>query len=110
MATTVEITSPTSSATYSYTLAWTVSGVVAPLNELGYRINGNAEVTLTPVIGDGTADITLRFGRNTVAVRALKGADEATDAIPVDVSRAFRGLLTDDDVLATVPRSIRENG
>jgi hypothetical protein len=108
VALTVTITSPTESASTTYTLTGEVSGVAAPIDEQGYRVNGNAEVAMTPTLGAFSVVVTLREGGNSVAVRAKKGVTEVTEAIPVDVPDEFRGLTTGDELIQLLPRSLWE--
>ena len=109
MALTVTITSPTTSSSTAYTLTGEVSGVAGPIDALTYRINGDGEVGLPLVVGPFSADVTIRSGGNTIAVHAVKAAEDVTEAIPVDVPDEFRGLTTGDELIQRLPRSIVES-
>jgi len=108
VALTVTITSSTESALTAYTLTFEVSGVADPLDLLTYRINGEGPVTLTPVTGAFSADVVLHEGDNTIAVRAVKGAADVTEASPVRVPDTFRGLATAEELIQLLPQSLRE--
>ena len=108
MALTVEITSGTAAPAGTYTLAYTVSGTTDPLDALWYRLNGEQTVDLPAVVGDGTVSLELREGRNTVAVYGEKGAEDDIDVVGVDVPDQWRGLLTAEQLMAALPRSLAE--